>query len=64
MTEPGMRWGCETTIGLSGCTGDDIRKKGGVERPAYDKRFGEFFAGDKGMHTCLLRSPSGNGIQC
>lgn len=28
-----------------------------------DKRFGEFFACDKGMHACLLRSPSSNGIQ-
>ena len=34
-----------------------------MERVAYDKRFGEFFACDKGMHACLLRSPSSNGIQ-
>jgi len=39
-------------------------KKGSMERAAYNKRFREFFASDKGMHTCLLRGPSGDGIQC
>jgi len=51
-------------LGYRAVQGMIYQKKGGVERPAYDKGFGEFFAGNKRVHTCLLRSPSGNGIQC